>query len=112
MFCVEVAVVTGASRGIGKAIALALGAEGAKVHPLHQFALSASRHILFRVARVDRMNTSDQQVQPRELGCGQVVVNFASSEGPAQEVVKQIKEMGGDAIAVGADISKREDIER
>mmetsp|Transcript_1864 Transcript_1864/g.5461 ORF Transcript_1864/g.5461 Transcript_1864/m.5461 type:complete len:330 (-) Transcript_1864:1334-2323(-) len=67
----KVAVVTGASRGIGKAIALALGAEGAKV-----------------------------------------VVNFASSEGPAQEVVKQIKEMGGDAIAVGADISKREDIER
>lgn len=41
-----------------------------------------------------------------------MVVNFASSEGPAQDVVKQIKEMGGDAIAVGADISKREDIER
>lgn len=67
----KVAVVTGSSRGIGKAIALALGAEGAKV-----------------------------------------VVNFATSEGPAQEVVQQIKDLGGDAIAVGADISKKEDIDR
>jgi 3-oxoacyl-[acyl-carrier protein] reductase len=67
----KVAVVTGASRGIGRAIALALGAEGAKV-----------------------------------------VVNFSASEGPAQEVVAAIKESGGDAIAVGADISKKEDIDR
>jgi hypothetical protein len=42
----------------------------------------------------------------------QVVVNFSSSEGPAQEVVAAIKEAGGDAIAVGADISKQEDIDR
>jgi hypothetical protein len=41
-----------------------------------------------------------------------VVVNFSSSEGPAQEVVTAIKEAGGDAIAVGADISKQEDIDR
>lgn len=37
----EVAVVTGSSRGIGKAIALALGAEGAKV-----------RHVTMPVAEV------------------------------------------------------------
>lgn len=42
----------------------------------------------------------------------QVVVNFSASEGPAQEVVTAIKEAGGDAIAVGADISKQEDINR
>jgi len=41
-----------------------------------------------------------------------VVVNFSASEGPAQEVVAAIKESGGDAIAVGADISKKEDIDR
>ncbi len=39
-------------------------------------------------------------------------MNFASSEGAAQEVVKQIKELGGDAIAVEADISKKEEIDR
>jgi NAD(P)-dependent dehydrogenase (short-subunit alcohol dehydrogenase family) len=40
------------------------------------------------------------------------VVNYSASEGPAQEVVAAIKEAGGDAIAVGADISKQEDIDR
>ena len=44
--------------------------------------------------------------------CRQVVVNFSASEGPAQEVVAAIKESGGDAIAVGADISKKDDIDR
>lgn len=39
-------------------------------------------------------------------------MNYATSEGPAQEVVQQIKDLGGDAIAVGADISKKEDIDR
>lgn len=47
-----------------------------------------------------------------DVRVAQVVVNFSSSEGPAQEVVAAIKESGGDAIAVGADISKQEDIDR
>jgi 3-oxoacyl-[acyl-carrier protein] reductase len=41
-----------------------------------------------------------------------VVVNYASSAGPAEEVAQQIKEAGGDAITVGADISKPEDVDR
>lgn len=66
-----VCVVTGGSRGIGRAIALALGKEGARV-----------------------------------------VVNYASSSGKAEEVAAEIKEMGGDAVCVGADMSKKEDIDR
>jgi 3-oxoacyl-[acyl-carrier protein] reductase len=60
-----VAVVTGASRGIGKAIAMELGKAGCKV-----------------------------------------VVNYASSAGPAEEVVNEIKAMGNgaDAIAIKANI--------
>ncbi|GMH38597.1 hypothetical protein BSKO_06481 [Bryopsis sp. KO-2023] len=65
-----VCVVTGASRGIGKAIALALGAEGAKV-----------------------------------------AVNFASSSGAAEEVADQIRASGGEAIVVGANVSKKEEID-
>ena len=42
MVLAEVAVVTGASRGIGRAIALALGAEGAKVGVSHAFGLHRS----------------------------------------------------------------------
>lgn len=59
-----VCIVTGSSRGLGRAIALALGGEGCRV-----------------------------------------VVNYASSSAAADEVVEQIKSSGGDAIAVGADMS-------
>jgi len=69
-----IALVTGASRGIGKAIALALG----------------------------------------EAGC-KVVVNFASNEAAALEVVEEIKARGGDkggtAIAIKANIGKVEEVQ-
>jgi len=66
-----VCIVTGSSRGIGKAIALALGSAGARV-----------------------------------------VVNYASSSAAAEAVAADIKAAGGDAIVVGADLSKGEDIQR
>jgi 3-oxoacyl-[acyl-carrier protein] reductase len=65
----KVAIVTGASKGIGAAIAKQLAAEGAAV-----------------------------------------VVNYASSKPGADKVVSEIVAQGGQAIAVQADVSKREDI--
>jgi len=67
----QVAVVTGGSSGIGRAIALALAAEGADV-----------------------------------------VVNYARSETRAREVAEQIDRAGGRAVAVGADVSRRADVDR
>jgi 3-oxoacyl-[acyl-carrier protein] reductase len=67
----KVAVVTGASKGIGASIAEYLGAEGASV-----------------------------------------VVNYASSKAGADAVVKRIAAQGGKAVAVQADVSKLEDIQR
>ena len=66
----KIALVTGSSRGVGRAVALAFAKEGAKV-----------------------------------------VVNYSSSEKAAMEVADKIKEMGSDAIAVKADVSKKEDVE-
>lgn len=67
----SVAIVTGAARGLGRAIALELAAAGAKV-----------------------------------------VVNYAGSHEKAQEVVQMIAAAGGEAIAVQADVSQAEDVER
>ncbi len=66
----KVAIVTGASRGIGRAIALQLAEIGAKV-----------------------------------------VVNYASSNTAADELVAQIEGIGGEAISVQADVSKAEQID-
>lgn len=67
----KVAIVTGASKGIGAGIAVALGEAGASV-----------------------------------------VVNFASSREAADRVVQKIVDANGKAIAVQADVSKAENIER
>ena len=64
-FADKVAVVTGSSRGIGRAIALTLAAGGAKV-----------------------------------------VVNFRNDAAAAEEVVRRIRDGGGDAEAVQADVSQ------
>jgi NAD(P)-dependent dehydrogenase (short-subunit alcohol dehydrogenase family) len=66
----KVAVVTGSSRGIGRAVALAL-ARG---------------------------------------GCA-VTINYHKNRDKANEVVNSIRQMGGKAIAVKCDVSKREEVE-
>ncbi len=64
------AVVTGSSRGIGRAVALAFAQNGADV-----------------------------------------LINYTSSEGPAQEAVDTIRAMGRKAVAVRADVSSKADAE-
>lgn len=66
----KVAIVTGASRGIGRQIAVQLGQSGAKV-----------------------------------------VVNYASNPGKAEEAVETIRQFGGEAAAIRADISKASEVE-
>lgn len=42
----------------------------------------------------------------------QVIVNYSSSSGPAEEVAHIIEESGGEAITIGADISKPAEVDR
>ncbi len=66
----KVALVTGASRGIGRAISLQLAKQGAKV-----------------------------------------AVNYAGNEAKANEVVEEIKALGGEAIAIKADVANVTDVD-
>src|ERR1700678_718570 len=67
----KLAIVTGASRGIGRAVAKRLAKDG--------FA---------------------------------VVVNYLSNAGEAEQVVSEIQQIGGNAIAVKADVANQADDER
>ena len=64
----KIAVITGASRGVGRAIALAYAREGA-----------------------------------------QVVVNFASNEAAADQVVREIEALGQKAVKIQGDVAKKEE---
>jgi 3-oxoacyl-[acyl-carrier protein] reductase len=66
----KIALITGSSRGIGSATAMAMAEVGAKV-----------------------------------------IVNYEKNKEKAQDVVNQILENGGDAIAIRADVSQVEDVE-
>jgi 3-oxoacyl-[acyl-carrier protein] reductase len=66
----KVAIITGSSRGIGRAAALALASEGATV-----------------------------------------VVNYARSSSAADEVVAQITQQGGTAVALQADVAKSDEVD-
>jgi 3-oxoacyl-[acyl-carrier protein] reductase len=66
----KTAIVTGASRGIGRSIALMLANEGAKV-----------------------------------------VVNYSGSQAKAEEVVETIRQNGGEAIAIQANVSNSESVQ-
>jgi glucose 1-dehydrogenase len=67
----QVALVTGASSGLGASAARALAAAGAAV-----------------------------------------VVNYRSQAEPAERLVREIRDAGGQALALGADVSSEEDVER
>jgi NAD(P)-dependent dehydrogenase (short-subunit alcohol dehydrogenase family) len=77
----KVAVVTGASRGIGRGIAIALEAEGAAVYPTGRTAIAGSHELPRTVgetaAEIDRRGGTGVAVQVDHADDAQVAARFA-----------------------------------
>lgn len=73
---------------------------------------STSAHVPFRldgkVALVTGSGRGIGAAMATELGRAgaKVVVNYANSKGPADQLVEEIKKLGTDAVAIQADVSK------
>jgi 3-oxoacyl-[acyl-carrier protein] reductase len=97
MPCRAVCLVTGASRGIGRSIALALGAAGARVSAAPPADTRAARWVHLLAAN---SHPSASLPRCRRRHRRQVAINYASSAGKAEEVAEQIRAAGGDAMVV------------
>ena len=79
---------------------------------------SQTQHIPFRldgkVALVTGSGRGIGRAMATELGRAgaKVVVNYANSKGPAEEVVQAIKALGSDAIAIQANVTQVDQIGR
>ena len=128
-----VCIVTGGARGIGRAIAEMLGATGAKVlcnlqwgqsfvtcvtnllkRSHEPLSIACFRDILNLPDAVAKLllHTSYALKSSQQHALLQVVVNYSSSSGPAEEVAQIITQSGGEAITIGADISKPAEVDR
>ncbi|PWA76998.1 ketoacyl-ACP reductase 1 [Artemisia annua] len=95
-----VVIVTGASRGIGKAVALALGKAGCKYA---RYIDNIKDDFLYNI-------NGEFCSYGRHGLIVQVLVNYARSSKEAEEVCKEIEAAGGEALTFGGDVSKEEDV--
>lgn len=113
----SVCIVTGGSRGIGAAIAIALGGQGARV--VVNYAASAGKAEEVAAKIKEMVCLGWEAGAAGELGGAWFAGDRHQSPGPAccpptpcrAPTSATTPRQGGDAIAVGADVSKREDLE-
>jgi NAD(P)-dependent dehydrogenase (short-subunit alcohol dehydrogenase family) len=81
----RVAVVSGASRGVGHAIAVALGDSGAEVVGLSRRPCSVGWHVPTNVSRLDDVERARRLIEEK-FGPASILVNAAGSYGPLRLV--------------------------
>jgi len=98
----KVAVVTGSGQGIGRAIAIAFAEQGAKVVTNNRKP-GASAASMVSDKDIGKLSAEKQEWFKK---------GFEEQSGDAESTAKTIREMGGEATPVYADITKHEDADR
>jgi 3-oxoacyl-[acyl-carrier protein] reductase len=91
----KVAAVTGSGQGIGRAIAIALAKEGAKVVTNNRKPSSTSPGVLLGEYNLDSLSKDDREELLRAC---------ADLNGDAESTAKAIKDMGGEAVPFYGDV--------
>jgi NAD(P)-dependent dehydrogenase (short-subunit alcohol dehydrogenase family) len=98
----KVCLVTGASRGIGKAIALELGKSGCKVVINYYPGFGERERECFAARNVYHFSRKENSREFWLLSMLLIII-LPQKEADALEVVDDVKKLGGDAVAIAAD---------
>src|SRR4030066_1096716 len=99
----KAALVTGGSRGIGQAIAIKLGGEGANVAVNYQSSKDQAADVIDFINKTDRVNNLDELIK---------MIDIMDTVEQAKEVRDMIESMGRHAIICQADVGKMDEVSK
>ena len=99
----KAALVTGGSRGIGKAIAIKLAGEGANVAVNYQSSKDQAADVIDFINKTDRIDDLDEMIK---------MIDIMDTVEQAKEIRDMIESMGRHAILCQANVGKMDEVNK